>query len=120
MAAFDEMRFRYRRDCEKPGRVDHSFRVGHGTEDGYLFVWCSECFYAFKGLLTIVQGRCHAVYAEVGVLDELGFAPFAGLRVVVGFDMAIDCIGRKLRVNRSIVFSYMPSRTLKPMLSQSG
>ena len=119
MAAFDEIRFRYRRDCDKGGRVSHSFCVGHCAEDSYLVVRCSECFDAFKGLLGIVQGRCHAVDAEVGVLDELGFAPLAGLRVVVGFDMAIDCMNGKLRFNVTNACSYMPSRTMKPILLQS-
>ena len=30
--------------------------------------------------------------AEVGVFDELGLAPFAGLSIIVGFYMAIDYI----------------------------
>ena len=58
--------------------------------------------------------------AEVGVLDELGFAPFAGLSVVVGFYMAVDCITCKPRVNANTKCSHMPSRTLKPRLSQSA
>lgn len=119
VAAFDEIRFRYRRDCDKAGRVSHSFCVGRCAEDSYLVFWGSECFDPFKGLLGIVQGRCHTVDAEVGVLDELGFAPFAGLRVVVGFDMAIDCMNGELRVNVTEACSYMPSRTMKPILLQS-
>ena len=59
------------------------------------------------------------MYAKVGVLDEVRFAPLAGLNVVVGFDMAIDCISCKLSVDMSTACSYMPSRTLKPMSSQS-
>ena len=38
--------------------------------------------------------------AEVGVFDELGLTPFARLCVVVGFDMAIDCIFVSLRSTR--------------------
>ena len=58
--------------------------------------------------------------AEVGVLDELGFAPIAGLSVVVGFYMAVDCITCKPRVNANTKCSHMPSRTWKPMFSQSA
>lgn len=119
VAAFDEIRFRYRRDCDKGGRVNHSFCVGCCAEDSYLVVRASECFEPFKRLLGIVQGRCQAVDAEVRVLDELGFAPFAGLRVIVGFDMAIDCMDSKLRVNVTNACSYIPSRTMKPILLQS-
>ena len=114
------MRFRYRRDRNISGRMSHSFCIGHGAEDGYLIIWGSKCFDTFKSLLGVVQGRCHAMDTEVGVLDELGFAPFAGLGVVVGFYMAIDCIICKPRVNMNTKCSHMPSRTLKPMLSQSA
>lgn len=38
------------------------------------------------------------MYAEVGILDEVRFAPFTGLNAVVRFDMAIDCADRKLGV----------------------
>ena len=37
------------------------------------------------------------MYAEIRVLDELGFAPFSALDAVVGFDMAVDCVTCKLR-----------------------
>ena len=114
------MRFRYRRDRDKSGRVGHSFCIGRGAEDGDLIICCSKCFDTFKSLLGVVQSRCHAMDAEVGVLDELGFVPFAGLSVVVGFYMAIDCITCKPRANTNTECSHMPSRTLKPMLSQSA
>ena len=60
------------------------------------------------------------MYAEVGVLDELRLAPFAGFYTVVRFDMAVDCVGRKLGSNVTAECSHMPSRTLKPILSQSA
>lgn len=37
------------------------------------------------------------MYAEIGVLDEFGFAPFSTLDAVLGFDMAIDCVNYKLK-----------------------
>lgn len=36
------------------------------------------------------------MYADIGVLDEFGFAPFSTLDAVVGFDVAIDCVICKL------------------------
>ena len=120
VAAFDKVGFWYGWYCDKPGRVGHSFCVGNSTEDGYLVIWCSECFDSLKCLLAIIQCRCHAVYAEIGILDELGLAPFSDPDAVVRFDMAIDCVGRKLRIYATTVSSHMPSRTLKPMLSQSA
>ena len=114
------MGFRYRRDRDESGRVGHSFCIGHGAEDGYLIIWGSECFDTFKSLLSVVQSRGHAMDAEVGIFDELGVAPSASLSVVVGFDMAIDWIRCKPRVNANTKSSYMPSRTVKPIFSQSG
>ena len=96
MAAFDKMCFWYWRDRDESGGMRHAFRVRHGAEDGYLIVGRSECFDSFECLLAIIQARCHAVYAEIGVLDKFGFAPFPALYAVVGFDVAIHCASCKL------------------------
>ena len=60
------------------------------------------------------------MYAEVGILDELRFAPFARFDAVVRFDVAIDCGKRKLRKRTECAYSHAPSRTLKPISSQSA
>ena len=37
------------------------------------------------------------MYAEIGVLDKFGFAPFSALDAIVGLDVAIDCLSCKLK-----------------------
>lgn len=63
---------RDRRDRDELGRVLEPGRVAVRAEYGDLVVAReAEGFEAFVGLLAVVEGRGHAVEADVGVGDEL-------------------------------------------------
>lgn len=102
MAALDEVRIRNRWYRDKPSGMSHSFCVLGRAEDRNAVVWRSESFDTLISLLAVIQTRCHAVYSEVGILDELGFGPLPGLNAVVGFDVAIDWLKGHLQFNNGI------------------
>lgn len=79
------------------GNGDIGCRVGHaagvlvGAEDGdFLVTGEAEAFYAFVGLLPVVESGCHAVNAEEGVGVEGRGAPLLRYKGVVGLDVAVN------------------------------
>lgn len=77
---------------DKLGTVLHANGVAIGSKDlNRAIAGCSESFETFVGLLAVVEGGSHAMYADVGVGDKLEGCPFAGLVGVVGLDMAVNC-----------------------------
>lgn len=60
------------------------------AEDVDLILRGAECFDAFICLLAIIESWGKAMNAKERILDELRFAPLAGLDAVVGLNMSID------------------------------
>jgi len=79
-----------RRDGYERCRVLQTGGVAVRPEDGDFVIGGSEGFEAFVGLLTVVEGRGHAVETEVGVCDEFWRGPLFSFDAVVGFDVAVD------------------------------
>lgn len=101
----------------------HALGVGLRTEDvDGLVIRRAVSLQAFVALLSIVESRCHSVDAQEWRLDELGGGPFAGLDGVGGFDVAVHFMESMILFRRELPFAreFLPSRTLKPTLSQSN
>ena len=78
-------------DGDEFGRVLHALGVHGGAEDGdALVVRGPERFQAFVALLAVVEARGHAMDPQVGILDETGRGPFAGLVGEGRGDVAVD------------------------------
>lgn len=70
--------------------VGETCRMHGGSEEVDLFVRPAHGFQAFVGLLAVIKCWGEAVHAQIWIRDEGRLAPFSGLDVVVGFDMAVD------------------------------
>jgi len=78
---------RYRNEA---GGMNQPFCVLIRAEDGDPVIWSPESLNALKGLLCVVQSRCHAVEAYVRICHKLRLSPCAGLLAVVALNMTID------------------------------
>jgi hypothetical protein len=123
MYAFQEMLFRHWRYRDKFSGMNHSFCVLRGAKDEYSVVLgITEGFESFVTLLTVIQTGCHSVNGEVRRGNKTRRCPFATGDGVGRFNVSIDCIkfsgwcSEYVGIRRGEV----PSRTLKPMSSQSA
>lgn len=90
-AGVDEQLLGHGRNRDELGAVLHADGVAVGAEDLDGGVTRgAEGLEPLVGLLAVVEGRGHAVYADVRVGDELERGPLAGLVRVVGLDVAVD------------------------------
>lgn len=67
----------------------HAGCILGGAEDGDAVIGSAERFDTLVGLLAVVEGRGHAMEAEVGICDKFWRRPLAGVDRVVGFDVAV-------------------------------
>ena len=61
--------------------------------DNFLVARQAEAFYAFVGLLAVIEGGGHAVDSKEGIGVEDGGAPLFGFEGVVRFDMTSNYLG---------------------------
>jgi hypothetical protein len=101
--------------------VLHALGVGLGTEDiDGLVVGRTVSLKAFVALLAVIEGGCHSMDAQEGRLYELRCGPFASLDGVGGFDVAVHFMVSTTLFKEDLhLQDILPSRTLKPTLSQS-
>ena len=92
------------------------------TEDSDVVVGAAKGLHTLVSLLSVIENRCHAMEAKIGVGDEGWRRPLACLNTVMRFDVAVDCICQplcSLRGDGMLGRKGRPSRTRKPMFDQS-
>lgn len=80
-------------DRHEGSRVGHARSIHGRAEDSDTIAGGSESFYTFKCLLAVVEGRSHAMDAEVGICDELWTAPLTSPYGVMRLDVTIYFYG---------------------------
>lgn len=98
---------------DEAGGMRHSCSVHVRTKDSNSIVTRHpESLNSFERLLPIIQAWSHAMYLEVGALDECGLGPLSCLETVVRFDMAINLQKRQRTygwIDISILFTFSHS-----------